>query len=1038
MQYEYRLTMSGIRTPVPGAISGTPMTKKKVTFGTSTISNATPSRYILPPKYDVGITKDRIILRKVMSISYKMDPVTMASSPITQSLYKNGIQGFYTHLVHMTPEAIRSLKGFIPDPVTGVLTYMELPYSMTARLVSLIHFYHDMSYIQREHYDMFNMDAEYYFNWLASTYDSSAPVQPWYRRIIKEQSDGIFQWKKAVRLDPKSFKSLKNAYDYQHWWREHKIKLTAYDLAHFLDRYHTPKDLDLDLAQRTWMMNVLIDIIICSQGRSILLRHRDQLGVREFYYEFEVTMSQSMSSEFRANKIINYLTSVRLAHGQFRGTHESFLLNYQEQVRNLELISGNEWPNYMKIQMLDNSLVGVQHLANVLTMDKAARKAAGNLKELTFTEAIDLLCNAAQTYDEGNQQRRRPRFSRSANIHQLDDDDNPIEEDEDDDGHEAHVHDANTHVDELLAFMNEGWSSKNNKNGNNIRKPFHSNKNGPGPEKQIEQARLPPNQWHKLSQKGKQNWGSMSEEDKRAIIASVHEADADVVEVNNHDVAESAENATSDGQDNSREVSVHDLLWPSKKGNKNDDTGTKKSITAKKSTKTKTSPKVSDHILTSDGRKVAPDHGKGVNLKAMMSQSNLSKIKFATKIHEFFPTYSDSESDDEEGRLEVCVTEQDDDMEIDHDQEEVYDEGFEVAKWFGEGGYEGQAKLGIEILEEQLRQQHRELTRGQPYDMGPGQYPDYPGTRLNRQLPMDKNPHATMAGDYSIDDSKFDPKKRVPLKDRCEVLPDGTSVSFDTEGNIFSPPSYKGQNIIELRARFTAIGDILAVKEPPTDTPMRKEESGTPDKKISPKKITNLAQVLEDIILDDEDPKRTTNAGPTEAPEQPITKPKGPNPEASIPKPLKAEDLMEDQDFIEKVHVMRKERYLFFGDDVDKEVAARWKEAFEQGRFVTKEEYLEIETDLQRVEKDLTQALSQIEQLEPIVNRAADTIVTLRTANKELNDQIGKGNEIQEDLKNQLESVKNQFESVKHINLRLNEDRTLVVADKEQIGRAHV
>ena len=84
---------------------------------------------------------------------------------------------------------------------------------------------------------MFNMDAKYYFDWLASTYDSGAPVQPWHRRVMKEKGDEILQWKKAVRLDPKAFKPLKNAHDYQHWWREHKIKLTAYDLAHLLDRF---------------------------------------------------------------------------------------------------------------------------------------------------------------------------------------------------------------------------------------------------------------------------------------------------------------------------------------------------------------------------------------------------------------------------------------------------------------------------------------------------------------------------------------------------------------------------------------------------------------------------------------------------------------------------------------------------------------------------------------------------------------------------------------------------------------------------------
>ena len=83
-----------------------------------------------------------------------------------------------------------------------------------------------------------------------------------------------------------------------------------------------------------------------------------------------------MSSEFRASKISTYLTSVRLAHSHFRGTQEGFLLNYQEQLRLLELITGKEWLNYLKIQSLDNTLVGVANLANVLTMDKAAKQGS--------------------------------------------------------------------------------------------------------------------------------------------------------------------------------------------------------------------------------------------------------------------------------------------------------------------------------------------------------------------------------------------------------------------------------------------------------------------------------------------------------------------------------------------------------------------------------------------------------------------------------------------------------------------------------------
>ena len=55
---------------------------------------------------------------------------------------------------------------------------------------------------------------------------------------MKEKGDLIYSWKKAVRLDPKTFKPLKNAHDYFHWWKEHKIKLNAVELGHFLDPYH--------------------------------------------------------------------------------------------------------------------------------------------------------------------------------------------------------------------------------------------------------------------------------------------------------------------------------------------------------------------------------------------------------------------------------------------------------------------------------------------------------------------------------------------------------------------------------------------------------------------------------------------------------------------------------------------------------------------------------------------------------------------------------------------------------------------------------
>ena len=103
-------------------------------------------------------------------------------------------------------------------------------------------------------------------------------------------------------------------------------------------------------------------------------------------------------------------------------------------------------PDELQTQCLDNAVAGVPHLASVLTMDKAARKAAGINKNATFDEAIGLLQQAAQTYDEGNQMRRPYRPSRSANIHQLDDDSHTSEDEAD--NYQVSVHDAHTPVEE--------------------------------------------------------------------------------------------------------------------------------------------------------------------------------------------------------------------------------------------------------------------------------------------------------------------------------------------------------------------------------------------------------------------------------------------------------------------------------------------------------------------------------------------------------------------------------------------------------------
>ena len=256
------------------------------------------SRFVIPPKRALTQTEDRKALLQSMSVVYGVTPAELRRMPIFTALIVGGCRGFYRDLCLLTADGIRSLKCHYTDPVTMVNSYKEPPATEVARLIALVAYYHDKSYMDQKSANMLKIDGDHFFNWPTSTFDPATPIVPWNKRLIRDKQDQLTQWKKAVRLDPKAFPKFKNSYEFHHWWKEHVIKLQAYDLQHFLDLNHVVVDEELDENQRRWMMNVLVDIIICPQGRSVLLKFRDDLAVREFYNEFYETLSSSMTSEF--------------------------------------------------------------------------------------------------------------------------------------------------------------------------------------------------------------------------------------------------------------------------------------------------------------------------------------------------------------------------------------------------------------------------------------------------------------------------------------------------------------------------------------------------------------------------------------------------------------------------------------------------------------------------------------------------------------------------------------------------------------------
>ena len=116
-----------------------------------------------------------------------------------------------------------------------------------------------------------------------------------------------------------------------------------------------------------------------------------------------------------------------------------------------ELQHANRFTDDQLVRFLNASVAGVPTLRNVLHINKATRKAAGNRNEITFDEYVALLLDQASVDDVAAGYKKNPRSR--VNVHKM------VYDDENQEGvstykgnvHEVYEHDMDTPAAELLA-----------------------------------------------------------------------------------------------------------------------------------------------------------------------------------------------------------------------------------------------------------------------------------------------------------------------------------------------------------------------------------------------------------------------------------------------------------------------------------------------------------------------------------------------------------------------------------------------------------
>jgi hypothetical protein len=103
---------------------------------------------------------------------------------------------------------------------------------------------------------------------------------------------------------------------------------------------------------------------------------------------------------FAANKIMEYLTTVRINDGWWHGTLENFLINWQEQFRRYKRLvpAASHYKDEQKLAILQVTV----HLLRELRQVKNTAlliKQANNGKDLMYDEYVQLLAHVASDYD---------------------------------------------------------------------------------------------------------------------------------------------------------------------------------------------------------------------------------------------------------------------------------------------------------------------------------------------------------------------------------------------------------------------------------------------------------------------------------------------------------------------------------------------------------------------------------------------------------------------------------------------------------------
>ena len=152
-------------------------------------------------------------------------------------------------------------------------------------------------------------------------------------------------------------------------WRRH-LRATAMsqDVDDVLNKDYaptTPEDADLFQEKKKFMHSVFERTLLTDQGKALVRQHESAYDSQITYKHLSACYEENAKAALDSSSLLAYITTARI--DEWKGSGESFILNWKEKVRQYELLVKPEdkFSPVIKLTMLQNEVSPVEYLKHV-------------------------------------------------------------------------------------------------------------------------------------------------------------------------------------------------------------------------------------------------------------------------------------------------------------------------------------------------------------------------------------------------------------------------------------------------------------------------------------------------------------------------------------------------------------------------------------------------------------------------------------------------------------------------------------------------